>query len=137
MHSFHVICALAVTLAVGCQTQPGAPSSGLGDPWPAPVNDPQITILTPDLQQWLRFHPARIDLDPGRPMQVEVPVRNLADRKYQISYRITFYDGGDVEVTPTMGWRLETIDARQTARLSAGAMSAEAVNYRLEVKWAE
>jgi hypothetical protein len=36
-----------------------------------------------------------------------------------------------------MGWRLETIDARQTARLSAGAMSAEAVNYRLEVRWAD
>ena len=70
-------------------------------------------------------------------MQVEVPVRNLADRQYQVSYRITFYDDGDVEVAPTMGWRLETIDPRQTARLSAGAMSAEAVNYRLEVKWAD
>ncbi len=137
MLSFRVVCALAVTLTVGCQSQQGAPSSGLGDPWPAPVNDPQITVLSPDLQQWLRFHPARIDMDPGRPMQVEVPVRNLADRRYQVSYRITFYDGSDVEVPPTMGWRLETIDPRQTARLSAGAMSAEAVNYRLEVKWAD
>jgi len=36
-----------------------------------------------------------------------------------------------------MGWRLEAIDAKQTSRLTAGAMSAEAVNYRLEVKWAE
>ncbi len=137
MHSFRVVFALAVTVMVGCQTQQGAPSSGLGDPWPAPVNDPQITVLSPDLQQWLRFHPARIELDPDRPMQVEVPVRNLTDRQYLVSYRITFYDAGDLEVTPTMGWRLEAIDARQTARLAAGAMSAEAVNYRLEVKWAE
>ncbi len=137
MLSFRVVGALAVSLIVGCQSQPGAPSSGLGDPWPAPVNDPQITVLSPDLQQWLRFHPARIDLDPGRPMQVEVPVRNLANRQYLVSYRITFYDDGDIEVTPTMGWRVKAIDARQTARLSAGAMSAEAVNYRLEVKWAE
>ncbi len=137
MHSFRVVCALAVTLMVGCQTQQGAPSSGLGDPWPAPVNDPQITVLSPDLQQWLRFHPARIDLDPGRPMQVEVPVRNLANRRYLVNYRITFYDAGDVEVTPTMGWRLEAIGAKQTSRLTAGAMSSEAVNYRLEVKWAD
>ena len=136
MLSFRVVCALAVTLMVGCQTQQGAPSSGLGDPWPAPVNDPQITVLSPDLQQWLRFHPARIELDPGRPMQVEVPVRNLADRQYLVSYRITFYDAADVEVS-TMGWRLEAIDARQTSRLTAGAMSSEAVNYRLEVKWAD
>ncbi len=137
MHAFRFVCVLAVTLMVGCQSQQGAPSSGLGDPWPAPVNDPQITLLSPDLQQWLRFHPARIELDPGRPMQVEVPVRNLADRQYLVSYRITFYDAADVEVTPTMGWRLEAIDARQTSRLTAGAMSPEAVNYRLEVKWAE
>jgi len=66
-----------------------------------------------------------------------VPVRNLADRQYLVSYRITFYDAGDIEVSPTMGWRLEAIDARQTSRLTAGAMSPEAVNYRLEVKWAE
>ena len=137
MHSFRVVCVLAVTLVAGCQSQQGAPSSGLGDPWPAPVNDPQITVLSPDLQQWLRFHPARIELDPGRPMQVAVPVRNLADRQYLVSYRITFYDADDIEVVPTMGWTLEAIDAKQTARLTAGAMSAEAVNYRLEVKWAE
>jgi len=137
MHSFRVVCALAVTLMVGCQTQQGAPSSGLGDPWPAPVNDPQNTVLSPDLRQWLRFHPARIELDPGRPMQVAVPVRNLANRQYIISYRITFYDADDVEVTPTMGWLREAIDAKQTARLTAGAMSDEAVNYRLEVKWAD
>ena len=136
MLSFRVVCALAFTGMVGCQSHPGAPSSGLGDPWLAPVNDPQITLLSPDLHQWLRFHPARIELDPGRPMQVEVPVRNLADRQYLVSYRITFYDAADVEVS-TMGWRLEAIDARQTSRLTAGAMSSEAVNYRLEVKWAD
>ncbi len=137
MPSARIVCILALTLLVGCQTQHGAPATGLGDPWPAPVNDPQITVLSPDLQQWLRFHPARIEQDPDRPMQVAVPVRNLSDRQYLVSYRITFYDADDIEVTPTMGWRREAIDAKQTSRMTAGAMSADAVNYRLEVKWAE
>lgn len=131
--------AMALVLATmfGCQSHHGAPAGALGDPWPAPVNDPQITVLAPELREWLRFHPARIEHDPGRPMQVEVPVRNLADRRYLVDYRIMFFDADDVEVTPTMGWRFEAIDARQTVRLAAGAMSEEAVNYRLEVKWAE
>ena len=128
---------LLLVIVAGCQSQHGAPASGLGDPWPAPVNDPQITVLSPDLQQWLRFHPARIEQDPDRPMQVAVPVRNLADRRYLVNYRITFYDADDIEVTPTMGWRLEAIDAKQTSRMTAGAMSPDAVNYRLEVKWAD
>ena len=137
MPSARIVCILAVTLLVGCQTQHGAPATGLGDPWPAPVNDPQIPVLSPALQEWLRFHPARIEQDADRPMQVAVPVRNLSDRRYLVSYRITFYDADDIEVTPTMGWRREAIDAKQTSRMTAGAMSPDAVNYRLEVKWAE
>jgi len=97
---------------------------------------PQITVLAPELQQWLRFHPARIDRDPDRPMQVEVPVRNISDRQYLIDYRILFFDGDDMAVTPTMGWRFMAIEANQTARLTAGAMSPDAANYRLEIKWA-
>lgn len=128
---------LVVIALSGCQSNHGRPSAGLGDPWPAPVNDPQIAVLSPDLQEWLRFHPARIEQDGERPMEVEVPVRNLANRRYLVDYRIMFYDAEDVEVTPTMGWWMATIEPKQTARLSARAMSPEAVNYRLEVKWAE
>lgn len=131
-----VTAAVALALLLGCQAKYGAPSAGLGDPWPAPVNDPQITVLAPELQQWLRFHPARIVRDPDRPMQVEVPVRNISDRQYLIDYRFLFFDGDDMAVTPTMGWRFMAIDANQTARLTAGAMSPDAANYRLEIKWA-
>lgn len=131
-----ITAALPLALLIGCQTKYGAPSAGLGDPWPAPLNDPQITVLSSELRQWLRFHPARIDRDPQRPMQVEVPVRNISDRQYLIDYRILFFDGDDLEVKPTMGWRFLAIDANQTARLTAGAMSPEAADYRLEIQWA-
>ncbi len=127
--------ALVLALLAGCQPHT-APPAGLGDPWPAPANDPQITVLAPELQEWLRFHPARIRHDADAPMQVEVPVRNLAERQYLIDYRILFFDGDDMAVTPTMGWRFMAIEANQTARLTAGAMSPDAANYRLEIKWA-
>ena len=40
MLSLRVVCVLAFTGMVGCQSHQGAPSSGLGDPWPAPANRP-------------------------------------------------------------------------------------------------
>ncbi len=101
-----LITILVLGVLVGCQPHT-APPAGLGDPWPAPANDPQITVLAPELQEWLRFHPARIRQDADSPMQVEVPVRNLAERQYLIDYRIRFYDDNDLELPPTMGWRAD------------------------------
>ena len=128
--------AVALATTLGCQSQHIGPSPGLGDPYPSPLNDPQISVLSPELQPWLRFHPARIDQPEGRPMQVEVPVRNLADREYLIDYRVIFFDANDLELRSTMGWTFLALKAKQTARLQAGSLSADAVTYRLEVKWA-
>lgn len=127
---------LALAALAGCQSHRAAPSSGLGDPYPAPLNDPQITVLAPELRQWLAFHPARIEYEPDKPMQVEVPVRNLAARQYLIDYRILFFDADDLEVPPPMGWTFASLEPKQTVRLKAGAMSPEAVNYRIEIRWA-
>ncbi len=133
---------LILTLAAiagGCQSQKDsmAPSAGAGDPWPAPLNDPQITVLSPELQPWLRFQPARIDYDERRPMAVEVPVRNLADEQYLIAFRILFYDANDLELEPTMGWQAMALHPKEVARLKANALSPEAVSYRVQVKWAQ
>ena len=131
------LCTAAVlfTLALsGCKTDI-APSVGLGDPYPPPVNDPQISVLSPELQKWLAFHPARMELDGDKPLQVEVPVRNLTDRNYPIDYRFIFFDKHDMELRPTMSWRFQNLSPKQVVRLRAGALSTEAVNYRLEVKW--
>ena len=69
-------------------------------------------------------------------MTVQVPVRNLADRQYLVDYRIVFFDEHDLQLEPAMGWRMVALQPKQTARLTANALSADAVNYRLEVKWA-
>ncbi len=128
------LCLLVVL--TGCQSSAIVPSAGLGDPYPAPLNDPQYNVLSPELQQWIRFHPARVDATEGKPLQVEVPVRNLADRQYLVDYRVLFYDANDLELEPVMGWRFAALEPKQVARLKAGALSTGAVNFRLELKWA-
>lgn len=126
----------AILLLAACQKDYG-PTPGLGDPYPAPLNDPQITLLSPELQPWIRFQPARIERSEDRPMYVEVPCRNLTEKTYDIDYRFVFYDAYDFEIEPTMGWALATLANKQTVRLRANAMSTDAVRYRLEVRWAQ
>ncbi len=121
---------------LGCRTDP-SPSPGYGDPYPAPLNDPQITVLSPDLQRWLGFHPAIVlPSDGERSMRVEQPVRNMSDRQYLIEYRILFYDAHGFEMAQAMGWQMVPLDPKQTVRLTANARDTEAVSHRIEVRWA-
>ncbi len=49
---------IILLLAFGCESPNRAPAGGYGDPYPAPLNDPQISVLSADLRPWLGFHPA-------------------------------------------------------------------------------
>ncbi len=129
--------AIAAALAGGgCATTDIAPGAGLGDPYPAPYNDPQITVLSPELRGWLRFHPAVVIREAKHPMDVQIPVRNIADRQYLVDYRILFYDGNGMELEPVMGWQMVAFEPKQVVRLKANALDVEAESYRIEVKWA-
>lgn len=118
-----------------CQPADRGPSPGMGDPVPPPLNDPQITVLAPDLREWLAFDTAIITRMESQPMAVEVPVRNMSDRLYLIDYRFTFYDEHDRQLDSADGWQPAALEAKQRVRLKANALSAHAANYRLEVKW--
>lgn len=122
--------------AAGCERQTIYPPTGHGDPIAAPENDPQISVLSADLRGWLAFQPAAIDQDGQRPMAVQVPVRNIAERQYLIDYRFLFYDEDGMELQPMMGWTMASLQPKQIVRLRGNALSREAVNYRLEIKWA-
>jgi uncharacterized protein YcfL len=128
---------MSALLMLGCQASDLGPSPGMADPYPAPLNDPQISVLAPDLQEWIRFHPASVLDDGERPLQVEVPVRNLSGNLYLIDYRILMYDADGMELEPAMGWTTEALRPKQTVRLKGNALSADAAGYRLEVKWAK
>lgn len=123
-------------LLAGCTPPDLRPSPGMGDPYDPPLNDPQISVLAPELRPWLGFQPAIILNDGVSPMQVEVPVRNLVTRKYLIDYRFTFYDENGSQLEPVMGWEMAAFEPKQTVRLTAKALGTEAVTYRLEIKWA-
>ena len=53
-----IACVAAGLLLLGCEAPGISPSPGLGDPYLGPFNNPQISVLSPQLQQWIRFHPA-------------------------------------------------------------------------------
>jgi hypothetical protein len=127
---------MCCVLAGGCKSNPDiAPSPGMGDPYVAPLNDPQISILSPELRPYLGFHPAIVTKDGERPMSVEIPVRNLTYNKYLLEYRILFYDENGRELSPVMGWEFVPMDPKQIVRMKRSAMGVEAADYRLEVRW--
>ncbi len=128
--------AAAALWSAGC-AHDISPRPGLGDPVPPPFNSPEISILDGQLQGVLAFQPAMIERDDGRPMQVQVPVRNVTDVLYLIDYRFIFYDEDWMELEPVMGWRFQELRPKQLVMLKAGAMTARAEHYRLEVKWAK
>jgi len=127
-----------IVVCSGCETIDTSPGAGRGDPYPAPANDPQISVLNAELRPWLGFQPAVVidQHNPSRKMRVEVPVRNLAERQYLIEYRIMFYNENGVELEPVMGWKMVPLDPKQVQRLKGQALHNEATRYRLEVRWA-
>jgi len=129
---------LCAIVCAGCQAD-RSPAPGMADPYQAPINEPQITVISPQLRQWLGFQPAVVTdrYDDNRPMQVEVPMRNLAERQYLVEYRFLFYNEAGSELEPVMGWKMQPIGPKQNVRLKAGALHNEAVDWRLEVRWSE
>jgi hypothetical protein len=119
----------------GCSPPDTSPGAGRGDAYPAPMNDPQISVLDPELREWIVFQTANITREDERPLYVQVPARNLTERQYLIEYRYLFFDENDKQLTPTMGWKFASLDPKQVVRLDGSALSNEARDYRLEVRW--
>lgn len=139
-----VVRPLALTAAAGllmlglsaCQSTSKAPSPGGGDPYPAPYNNPAITVLAPELVPWLAFHPANITRSETGQLVVQIPLRNMADRPYMIDYRFLYYDEEGIELSPVAGWAPRSLETKQLVYLQGRSLDERAQSYRLEVKWA-
>ncbi len=127
-----VLC-LATFMLSGCSSNT-APSPGLADPYPAPINNPVVSVA-PTLQPWLGFQPAVITNDSGTPLHVQTPVRSLSEHQLLIDYRYLYYDDGGMQLGPLMGWHFLALEPKQTAYLDGKAMDSRAKTYRLEVRW--
>lgn len=143
-HLARLLCSCALIAAAAlalarCQQPDTSPGTGKGDTFPAPMNDPQISVLDPQLRQWVAFQPANIqregDAASGRILNVQVPVRNLTERQYLIEYRYLWMDAQGKQLEPTMGWTFANLDPKQVARLEGAASLVDARDYRLEVRW--
>ena len=127
-----MLCVISVT---GCSPPDTRPGAGKGDAYPAPMNDPQISVLDPQLREWLVFQTATITRDDKKPLSIQVPVRNLTERQYLVEYRYLFFDDNQRQIEPVMGWKFASLDPKQVVRLEGSALSTEATDYRLEVRW--
>ena len=125
-------------LATGCHSTPDtSPGTGKGDTYPAPMNDPQISVLDPSLRKVIVFQPANItrEASADRILNVQVPVRNITETQFKIEYRYLFFDGNGRQLEPVQGWKGVLLDPKQVARLEGPASLVDARDYRLEVRW--
>ena len=126
--------ALAAGL-VGCAKSNPNPNAGLLDPVPAPGNNPQVSLGSPELQQLLGFESAITERRSGL-LHVAVPMRNLTNNRYTLDYRFIFYDENGVEVGPEMGYQEIILDPKEQRRPATHAPDGRAVAFRMHVKWA-
>lgn len=124
----------ALLLSTACKTDP-SPSPGMADPATPPSNNPQITVLDPNLQRGLGFGQAVVIPSGQAPMRVQVEMRNLSNYEYLVDYRFLFYDAQGMQLEPAMSWRQSSLLPKQLQMISANALDTTAANWRLEVKW--
>lgn len=118
-----------------CQTTTPYPNTGRPDPVLSPANNPRITVIQPELMELLGFDAPIVTKDAGR-LRVAVPVRNLTDTRYTLDYKYTFYDEVGREVRPAFGYQEFILNAKEQRRPEAAALDTTAVDWRLQIKWA-
>lgn len=127
--------AVAAATLGACQQLGPEPLAGRYDPVPAPANNPQVSLGSPELAQLLGFEGGISERRNGL-LHVAVPMRNLTNNRYTLDYRFIFYDENGMEVTPHMGYQEIILDPKEQRRPSTIAPDGRAVAYRMHVKWA-
>ncbi len=118
---------------VGC-TSEGPPPSGRADKL-APGQYPQIVPLE-GLARVLRFSAPIVErAEPGRPMRVSVPTRNIGGRELNVQYRFSFLDRGGRPLGTNQGWAYtKLIGNGVETTLEANSLEDTADDWRLELR---
>ncbi len=122
----------AATLA-GCDTV-RAPYAPGGDQLPA-SNYPKVAFLDKELSGMLVVDPSIVVVDrpEGRPMKVTVPLRSVVDFTMKVQYQYTWRDALGRPVGES-GWKFTRVEPRVQVPFQANAITADAADWRLEVR---
>ncbi|MCC6427890.1 MAG: DUF1425 domain-containing protein [Phycisphaerales bacterium] len=126
---------LSAALALpGCDTV-RAPYAPAGDPLPA-SNYPKVAYLDKELPGMLVADPAVVIVDrpEGRPMKVTVPLRSVVEHTMRLQYQYTWRDSLGRPVGQS-GWIFTRVEPRVQVPFQANALSMDATDWRLEVRF--
>ncbi|MBL8963756.1 MAG: DUF1425 domain-containing protein [Phycisphaeraceae bacterium] len=130
--------ALAATLGsaalTGCDTVK-APYAPGGDQVPA-SNYPKVAFYDKELSGMLVVDPniVVVDRPEGRPMKVTVPLRSVSDHAMKLQYQFLWRDSLGRPVGES-GWRYTRVEPRVQVPFQANALTQDAVDWRLEVRF--
>lgn len=130
------LCVTAVAALGACETMPPpVETAGMGAPAADARRDPPVAVLAPELRPWLEFMPAARRGGGDRVLEVEVPMRNNAARKYLLEYRFRFFGPDGFEEQPVMSWTFVPVEPGQVVRLQGSSLSSGALDHKLEIRW--
>ncbi|MFA9476825.1 DUF1425 domain-containing protein [Phycisphaerales bacterium AB-hyl4] len=131
--SMTVLTLTIAMLFVGCaRTQPWG---SVQDPVPQGQH-PHI-VLHDDIHNRVSHgQPTVTPSDGQTPMRVTVPLRLLDNRDHAIQYRFIFFDERNQQVRPEMSWRYKVLPPRAQTEVDAAALNPDAVDWRLEIRFA-
>jgi len=121
---------IGVVLTAGCTPHAGRVDLVTADEYP------QISVLD-DLSWKLVFDKPIVEQGNGRPLNVTVPVRVVADSGIAIQYRFEFLDELGRPLQPDMQWRYAQLPGRNQRFLQGSALDTAAVDWRFEARRAQ
>lgn len=134
LKALSLVSAFILAASPGCDTVK-APYAPGGDPLPA-SNYPKVAFHDKELSGMLVVDPniVVVDRPEGRPMKVTVPLRSVSDHAMKLQYQFQWRDSLGRPVGES-GWRFTRVEPRVQVPFQANALSQDAVDWRLEVRF--
>ena len=123
---------ITTSLLTGCYDPVKAPGAGMPDPLSADAY-PQI-VVTDKISDYMGFHKAVVNVEPGKPMSVVVPARLLKEYAVNAQYRFTFFDKAGNPLEPQMDFQYIRMPARVRVYMKGAALDTTAVEWELTVR---
>jgi len=119
-------------LGGGCQT-----SGPIGGTLDETARDPHVTFASKSLAKAVELKSPVVGRTEGGLLQVTQPLRAETDDALDIEYRFLWLDASGRPTGPEMTWRTDRLESYVLEMVSGNAVSREASDWMLEVRWAK